>query len=127
MKIVTIAGLGWIPLWALIAWWAGFAPFPNRPEQARITVYVNQELRVTTHAVPFYGWVTPHWALDAANIRPTYTDTRIALYATYAACEWVAERKYKEASDERVSYMRWATEHHQEIEGDFTVFVCTKL
>jgi hypothetical protein len=26
-------GFGWLPILALIAWWAGFMPFPTRPEE----------------------------------------------------------------------------------------------
>lgn len=33
MRVVTIAGLGWLPIAALAAWWMGFAPFPTRPEK----------------------------------------------------------------------------------------------
>ena len=40
MKIVTIAGLGWLPIAALVAWWMGFAPFPTRPD----AIYSHQEV-----------------------------------------------------------------------------------
>ena len=34
MKTVTYlsVGFGWLPILALVAWWAGFMPFPTRPE-----------------------------------------------------------------------------------------------
>lgn len=31
MKVITIAGFGWIPITALALCWAGFAPFPTTP------------------------------------------------------------------------------------------------
>jgi hypothetical protein len=31
MKIISIAGLGWLPIIAVSLWWAGFAPFPTKP------------------------------------------------------------------------------------------------
>ncbi len=58
MKIITIAGLGWLPIAILAAWWAGFAPFPTRPENVGIeqTSYQQRDTKyndsVIEHFIP---------------------------------------------------------------------------
>ena len=43
MKTVTYLsiGFGWVPILALIAWWAGFMPFPTRPAEIGLHSFDN--------------------------------------------------------------------------------------
>jgi hypothetical protein len=42
MKTVTYLSVrfGWLPILALVAWWAGFMPFPTRPEEIYLHSFV---------------------------------------------------------------------------------------
>jgi hypothetical protein len=160
MKYVTVAGFGWIFPALLVAWWAGFAPFPNSPyelgehrtahvkydrqESSEIVSAVEARTKVkelkyglnqfddtpyndqtqTLYAVreyPFFGWTAPQWVLSATSYSTVqyrvYSETPMALYRTYGACEWNMKRINDRDDAERVSYERWATEQHQKIDN----------
>jgi hypothetical protein len=158
MKAVRyyVIGLIWLPVIALAAWWAGFMPFPTRPEEIgyenntfdgstgsdkgfRLLIsaskarekakvapyglgqwYCNAENKEACHIYevreePFYGLANPAWVLTASEPKSNGS-VAVALYGTYAACMWNEERRQKAEEEDRVSYDRWATEHHIEID-----------
>jgi hypothetical protein len=159
-------GLGWLPILGLAAWWAGFLPFPTRPEEIGLKgqsidgMKTQREYRSLIGAKeakekgkeapyglnswycdkdnrdfcylwivseePFYGWATPRWVLIIQSIQ--YGTTPLALYGTYAACKWTAERTSKETENNRVNYERWATEHNQKIEHqEYESYSCVRM
>jgi hypothetical protein len=174
MKTVSYVsiGFGWLPILALIAWWAGFMPFPTRPEEIYLHSFdINgavapdgkhsvgmgfqmlisaakakeglksqrfgfgqwdcdpeNKLQCNLYQVreePFFGLGSPHWILTVQTSE--HGTTPLALYSTYAACEWIKERKSKEADNDRVTYQRWATEHNQKIEEqEYESYSCEK-
>ena len=74
---------------------------------------------------PFYGLGDPHWVLTVDNMKNGAT--AIAFYGTYAACHWNEERKQAESENQRVTYNRWATEHHQDMDDRVEVFHCARV
>jgi hypothetical protein len=162
-----LISFSWLPIIALGAWWAGFMPFPTRPQElgseshslhglnasdmehhvlisadsARAKAkdspyglgswYCEREVKELCHIyetseVPFFGWSSPSWVFIARNGRNG--TIAIAVYGTYAACKWSADRKWRAYAEERATNDRWAAEHNQKPDDrPFDIYSCVRM